>query len=75
MNYRPFVLPITLLLIYQPLRILYNKMNKRDPILYVRGVQLTPQEEYDLKVSDYVYSFLLVFLPFSGLLLFALMTK
>jgi hypothetical protein len=61
-NYKPFMLPVTLVVIFQPLRIICKKINKREPILYFRGIQLSHQE-IEPNVGDYIYSFLLLFIP------------
>ena len=54
LNFRPFVLPFSYLLVFQPIVRFFIKRNNRMPILYLRGVQLTPQEELDISIDDYV---------------------
>jgi hypothetical protein len=64
-----YSLPISYLILYQPLRIYFNDRLKRDPILYIRSVQLNLQEKSNLTIDDYIYSFLVLALPFVALAL------
>jgi len=62
-DYKPFIIPMVFMIIFPIGRLIFKKTDKREPILYIRGVQLNPQEEYDLSIHDYIYSFLIVAIP------------
>lgn len=72
LNYKPFIVPITFLLIFQPIRYLFLERKKREPILYLRGVQLTPQEQYDISIEDYLFTAISVIIPIFAWVLFYL---
>jgi hypothetical protein len=63
MNFKPFVVPFAYLIIFQPIVRYFSKRYNREPILYIRGVQLTPQEEHDISIEDYIYTTISIVIP------------
>ena len=58
-DHKMMSVPIVFLIIYQPLRFLFKWILKREPIFYLRGINLNQQEEDNLQVLDYLFSALL----------------
>ncbi len=71
-DYRLFILSAAYLTIYQPIRLAFKQIKKRDPILYIRGVHLTPQEQVDISVDDYLFSAAIIIIPVLSLIPFYL---
>lgn len=63
LNYETFILPCAYLIIFQPLRLIFIKLKKREPIVYIRGMQLTPQEEEDFSYEDSIFASIVFFTP------------
>jgi hypothetical protein len=63
LNYKPFIVPASYLLVFHPIRHIFIKLKKRELILYIRGVQLTPQEQLDISNEDYLFTFILIIIP------------
>lgn len=57
------IIPLTLIIIFQPTRFLFKKYLQREPILHARGIYLTPEEEDIIAFPDYVFTAVLIVIP------------
>ena len=71
LKFRMLIVPVVFIVLFHPLRLIFIRYFKKDPVIYIRGVHLTDEEKKSISIIDVLFTILMIFIPFFSPFLFA----